>query len=109
MSIPWVSSLRPYFNRCPNQVLYWEAMRYGIDHGCRFLDLGRSSRGDGTYEAKRQWGAEPLQLYWACEPDLGEQTGEASGKYMKAVRLWQRLPVPLTKLAGPWIRKGLPN
>ena len=22
MSIPWVSSLRPYFGRCPNQVLY---------------------------------------------------------------------------------------
>ena len=46
VSISWVSSLRPYFGRCPNQVLYWEAMRYGIGQGYRFLNVGRSTRGE---------------------------------------------------------------
>ena len=49
--VPWISSLRPFFSRCPNQVLYWECMRYGINNGCHTFDFGRSSRGDGTYEA----------------------------------------------------------
>lgn len=109
ISIPWVSSLRPYFRRCPNQVLYWEAMRYGIAHGCRILDFGRSARGDGTFEAKRQWGANPVQLHWVYESGVAETEDHASQQHATAIRLWQRLPVPLTKAVGPWIRKGLPS
>jgi len=84
-------------------------MRYGIDQGYRFLDFGRSTRGDGTFEAKRQWGADSAQLHWVYEPNLNGQAGEASRKHGKAAHLWQHLPVALTKLVGPWIRKGLPS
>ena len=109
MSIPWVSSLRPYFGKCPNQVLYWEAMRYGIANGYRLLDFGRSARGDGTFEAKRQWGANPVQLHWIYEPELNDQVAESTKKHVNASCIWQQLPVALTKLVGPWIRKGLPS
>lgn len=110
ISIPWISSLRPYFKRCPNQVLYWEAMRHGIANGNRFLDFGRSARGDGTFEAKRQWGAEPIQLHWVYETEMDNPSNrETSKKYGKAARLWRQLPLSLTKVAGPWIRKGIPG
>ena len=64
ISIPWISSLRKFFDKCPNQTLYWEAMCFGIANDYRLLDFGRSSRDSGALEAKRQWGAKPVQLYW---------------------------------------------
>ncbi len=109
ISMPWVSSLRRFFDRCPNQVLYWEAMRFGIGHGYRVLDLGRSSRGSGTFEAKRQWGGQPVQLYWHYHPASAEPPGEDVRRLGWAARLWRRLPVPMANTVGPWLRRALPN
>ncbi|HET9556074.1 MAG TPA: GNAT family N-acetyltransferase, partial [Actinomycetota bacterium] len=47
--LPWVSSLRSSFARGPNQLLYWEAFRYGVERGCTVFDFGRSSRNSGTF------------------------------------------------------------
>ena len=62
--VPWVSSLRDAFALCPNFVLYWEVIRHGCREGYRTLDLGRSFRNAGTFEFKRQWGAQPHTLPW---------------------------------------------
>jgi serine/alanine adding enzyme len=109
ISIPWVSSLRTFFDKCPNQVLYWEAMRYGIAHGYRTLDLGRSSRDSGTFEAKRQWGAEPVQLYWHYDPESALPPGEEVKRMSWAVGVWRHLPLPVVNTVGPWLRRGIPN
>jgi len=108
LSIPWASSLRSHFKRCPNQVLYWGIMQYGIANGYRFMDFGRSARGDGTYKNKLEWGTTPVQLHWVYEPHMDDPAStEIVKKYGTAVRCWRRLPVSLTKVVGPWIRKGL--
>jgi FemAB-related protein (PEP-CTERM system-associated) len=109
ISIPWVSSLRESFEKCPNQVLYWEAMRWGIANGYRVLDLGRSSRDSGTFEAKRQWGATPVQLYWHYYPETAVPPGEEVKRLAWGVRLWQRLPLGVSNTIGPWFRRGIPN
>lgn len=109
VTIPgWISALRPYFSLCPNQVLHWELMRYGIDHGYRILDLGRSSKGTGAFEAKRQWQATPVQLYWYYAPDVPASPYEP-GAFSRRVALWQRLPLPLANAVGPMLRKSIPN
>ncbi len=109
VTIPgWISALRPYFSLCPNQVLHWELMRYGIDHGYRTLDLGRSSKDTGTFEAKRQWHATPVQLYWYYFPDV-PPSPSGSRTYSRQVSFWQRLPVPLANAVGPVLRKSIPN
>ena len=105
----WISSLRPFFHLCPNQILYWEAMRFAIAKGYRLLDLGRSSWGSGTCEAKRQWGAEPVQLYWYYYPESALPPGEDAKRLTWAVRPWRWLPVPLANAVGPWLRRGIPN
>jgi FemAB-related protein (PEP-CTERM system-associated) len=109
ISIPWVSSLRSAFAKCPNQLLYWEAMRFGIANGFRVLDLGRSSRNSGNFEAKRQWGARPVQLHWAYHPDDAEPPGEEVRRAAWAVGIWQRLPLGLVNRVGPWLRRGIAN
>jgi FemAB-related protein (PEP-CTERM system-associated) len=109
ISMPWVSSLRAHFAKCPNQVLYWEVMRYGLTHGHRVMDFGRSSRDSGTFEAKRQWGGEAVQLYWHYYPTDAVPPGDDVKKLGWAARVWQRLPMGLANTVGPWIRRGLPN
>jgi hypothetical protein len=110
LSIPWVSSLRRYFDRCPNQVLYWEAIRFAIESGVNVLDFGRSSRGAGTFEAKRQWGAEPVQLFWHYFPEADQPVGEGGAHRLDwAARVWRHLPLAVANRLGPQIRKGIPN
>jgi FemAB-related protein (PEP-CTERM system-associated) len=109
ISLPWVSSLRSSLKKSPNQVLYWEAMRWGIGSGYRILDFGRSSKGTGTYEAKRQWGADVVQLYWHYHPESAGPPTEGIKRLAWATRLWRRLPIPVANALGPRIRKAIPN
>ncbi len=109
ISLPWISSLRPYFHLCPNQVLYWESMKWGIGEGHDILDFGRSSRDSGTFEAKRQWGAEPVPLFWHYWPGNAVPPGEDVKRLSWGVHLWQRLPLPVANRVGPWLRAGIPN
>jgi hypothetical protein len=111
LSLPWVASLRERFAKCPNQVLYWEAMRFGIREGYRVLDFGRSSR-PGTYEAKRQWGPDRAQLYWFYHPDnptRRDPLGADPDQLAWAARTWKMLPLVAANTLGPLLRRTLPN
>ena len=66
MIVPWASSLREYFSLCPNNLLYWEMVRWGCENGYRRFDFVRSSPYSGTYRFKKQWGAQEEPLHWQC-------------------------------------------
>jgi FemAB-related protein (PEP-CTERM system-associated) len=108
ISMPWVSWIRAATAKCPNQLLYWETMRFGLRNGCRVLDLGRSSRQSGSFEAKRQWGARPVQLHWHYHPKTAIPGSELS-RVAWAARLWRRLPFRVATRVGPWLRRGIAN
>jgi FemAB-related protein (PEP-CTERM system-associated) len=107
----WACSLRRYFEYCPNNLLYWNAMRFGCERGLKLFDFGRSTRGSGTFKFKEQWGARVQQLRYYQYASGGRETFDSTrpglGKTI-FVRGWRRLPVSLTKVLGPWIRKGVP-
>jgi hypothetical protein len=107
--VPWSSSLRSHFRYAPNQILYWEAMRHGIEGGARLFDFGRSSVGSGTYVAKQGWGAEPVQLFWHHAPADHPPPEEEVNRIRWATRVWQHLPLPIANLIGPRIRGGIIN
>lgn len=110
VELPWVSSLRRYFELSPNNLLYWHAMVHAIERGMKTFDFGRSTLEAGTYEFKKRWGAEPHQLFWQYWAPAGDAPDLSPGnpKFKLAIRIWQKLPVPLTKLIGPPIVKYLP-
>jgi hypothetical protein len=99
----WGGSDVAYHREYVNVFMYWEAVRYGIARGHRWLDLGRSSRlaaNSGTYVLKEQFGAvaKPLS-YWrfgAGGASMAEQRTQLAG----AVALWKRLPAVLTDPFG---------
>ena len=107
---PWASALREYSRLSPNMLLYWTMLEYACDNGLKYFDFGRSSPDEGTYKFKEQWGAKPTPLHWHYisldGQSIGEETSEKS-KFEKAIRYWQKIPVPITKIIGPMIRKHI--
>jgi serine/alanine adding enzyme len=111
MEVPWVSTMREFNPMHINALLYWELLKVAQSRGHKCFDFGRSTRDAGTYQFKRQWGAQPTQLYWhywvrpgASMPNLTPH----NPKLALAVRLWKHLPVPVANTLGPWIVRDLP-
>ena len=109
VSLPWSSSLRSSFRLGPNQILYWEAMCHAIAWGASVFDFGRSSRDSGTFESKREWGTEPVQLAWYHYPESAAASYQDVQRFAWVSKVWQRLPVPVANAIGPRIRKSIPN
>ena len=111
LEVPWASSNRDYRELCPNNLLYWEAIRFAIIMGAHTFDFGRSTPGEGTYKFKKQWGARPVQLYWQYLLRDGKAVPEVNPtnpRYRLAIQAWQRLPLMITNLLGPHIVRCIP-
>ena len=111
LEIPWASSLRCFSQYSPNMLLYWNVLKYACENNYRVFDFGRSTAGEGTYRFKEQWGAKPVQLYWnfwmknvGPLPELNPK----NPKYQTAIKIWQKLPIGLTRLIGPRVVKNIP-
>ena len=106
---PWASALREYSALSPNMLLYWTMLEYACNQGFRYFDFGRSTPGEGTYVFKEQWGAKPMPLNWHYVSvdgrSLGSESVSGKARFEKAISCWQRLPIPVTKILGPRIRK----
>jgi FemAB-related protein (PEP-CTERM system-associated) len=111
MEVPWASTLRSANQYDANMFLYWELLSFACNQGCRGFDFGRSTVNAATYKFKKQWGAQPRQLYWHYWlQDGGDppRINPDNPKYRLVIGVWQRLPVWLTRLVGPGIVKFLP-
>ena len=94
-----------------NYVLYWEMMRDACLRGCTRYHLGRSTADSGAEEFKKKWNAESEQLYWYYHrPDGGPmpELNVANPKFKLAIAAWQRLPLWLTRRAGPMFARSIP-
>jgi serine/alanine adding enzyme len=111
VEIPWASSIREYNPLCPNNLLYWTALQYALKSGFKKFDFGRSTPGEGTYKFKEQWGAKPIQLNWQYllpEGELLPELNTKNPKFELAIRIWQKLPLSVTRILGPRIVKNIP-
>lgn len=109
---PWASSLRRHFARCPNQVLYWEALQRAIGRGLARFDFGRSQWNSPTFRFKEQWGARPAPLHYQyvlgtadAIPTLAAQKGSLD----LAVRIWKTLPLPVVAVLGEPAKRRFPE
>lgn len=111
VEIPWASSIADYKSMCPNNMLYWEALQFAIGMGAERFDFGRSTPDEGTFNFKKQWGAEPEPLSWQYLMEAGASLPDLNPKNPKfdmAIRVWQKLPVVLTRVLGPRIVRSIP-
>jgi FemAB-related protein (PEP-CTERM system-associated) len=90
---------------------YLQIMRWGRDHGFHTFDFGRSKLGTGPYKFKARWGMEEVPLayqYHLVRAREMPNLSPANPRYARAIALWQRLPLWLTRLAGPPIARRIP-
>jgi hypothetical protein len=113
VTVSWAASLRSELRRCPNNLTYWEALRWAIEEGAEEFDFGRSPPGSGTYRFKRGWGAVEHPLPWVrLRADGAPLPIRSTGDRRvleRLSRLWMRLPVSTASRLGPRIRRFLPE
>ena len=64
----------------------------------------------GTYKFKEQWGAEPTPLHWQYISLNGRSMDDApveQSKFRTLSGLWRKMPVPISRVLGPVIRKHI--
>jgi FemAB-related protein (PEP-CTERM system-associated) len=108
--IPSASALRSYNHTCANMLLYWNLLQRTVERGQTVFDFGRSSNDSPTFRFKKQWGATPVPAEWQCYARSGSSADMRpdNPSYGRLIRIWQRLPLWLTRLIGPSIVRGIP-
>lgn len=106
--IPWASTLAEYNRLAPNMLLYWSLLKEVTDTGSTEFDFGRSTFGEGTFKFKQQWGAQPQALEWFLPGESNSHPDQPSemGRLRSMIEnIWRRLPVGVTRVVGPKVRK----
>jgi len=108
--VPSASSLRAYNASNPNMVMYWNLLCRAIERGQTTFDFGRSTLDSGTFKFKSQWGAQPSPSIWQYHLRHGSAADmrPTNSKFSLAIKVWQKLPVSVTRLIGPMIVRGIP-
>jgi serine/alanine adding enzyme len=108
--VPSASSLRSHNATCANMLMYWHLLERAVQRGQASFDFGRSSPDSPSYRFKAQWGARPEPAAWQYHVRAGgvADMRPDNPRYRRLIRLWRRLPVPLTRWIGPPIVRGIP-
>jgi FemAB-related protein (PEP-CTERM system-associated) len=118
MSFYFRDEVLPYYGGGTDQArechaydfMYWELLVHALGRGARVFDFGRSRQGTGSYRFKTHWGFEPAPLRYQYDlvraASIPNVTPD-NPKYHAFIRLWQKLPVPVTTAIGPWLARNL--
>lgn len=108
--ITWASALRAYNRLSPNMAVYWALIERAAADGLTRFNFGRCTPGSATHKFKLQWGAVDEALWWYSgrSSRVAGTPSPDSAKFRLAVRVWQRLPVALTRVVGPRIVRNIP-
>jgi FemAB-related protein (PEP-CTERM system-associated) len=93
-----------------NDFKYWELMRRACERGLRVFDYGRSKRGTGSFEFKKNWGFEATPLAYEFKLFKGgdvPQHNPLNPKYRAMIAVWRRLPRPIVNAIGPQVVRFL--
>lgn len=111
LEIPWASSIRSKNHLGANMLMYREILKEAIQRDFKFFDFGRSTREAATHRFKKQWGAREHDLHWHYWTRGGEKVPELNPdnpKFKLAIKVWQLLPVAITRIIGPPVARNLP-
>ncbi|KQT33522.1 FemAB [Sphingomonas sp. Leaf412] len=116
LSLYWRGTVYPYWGGGTraarglraNDRMYLALMAHARARGCTRFDFGRSKAGTGAAAFKKNWGFEGVPLSYASWQEGGARAiNPLNPKYALMVRAWQRTPLPVANLLGPWISRGL--
>jgi FemAB-related protein (PEP-CTERM system-associated) len=84
-----------------NDFMYWDLTCRASKRGVRVFDHGRSKLNTGSYHFKLHY------EYKLIKANKVPEKNPLNPRYRFFVETWKRLPVPFTRLVGPWIARDL--
>ncbi|MDN4504263.1 FemAB family PEP-CTERM system-associated protein [Alteromonadaceae bacterium BrNp21-10] len=94
-----------------NDLMYYQLMCHAKrDMSCNFFDFGRSKIDSGAFSYKKNWGMEPVALHYQYHLVKVESLPNLSPnnpKYKLFIHLWQKLPIGISRILGPYLSKYL--
>lgn len=107
----YAGARREEFRNGVNDYMYWALLLYGMEHGYKVFDFGRSKKGSGAYDFKRHWGFEPTPLHYQYQlvgqralPDMSPR----NPKFSIAIEAWKRMPLWMSNRLGPFLVRYFP-
>ncbi len=100
----WGSSLTEYLNLAPNNFIHWNCIKYASESGLSWYDFGRSFKNSGNYRFKKRWGCIEFPINSCFYPGINAISSPQI-EYRKFSMIWSKIPLKLTKVMGPRIRK----
>jgi FemAB-related protein (PEP-CTERM system-associated) len=97
-------------NLAANDFMYWEVMRRACERGTRVFDFGRSKRGTGAFDFKKNWGFTPESLHYLYRLNKGTALPDLNPlnpKFRLFIEGWKRLPLGIANTIGPHIVRNL--
>jgi len=77
----------------------------------KLFDFGRSKKGTGVFEFKRHWNTTlrelPYETILIRRKSL-PNFSPANPKFDLAIRVWRKMPLPITRLLGPRLIRLFP-
>jgi FemAB-related protein (PEP-CTERM system-associated) len=100
-----------YLPLAPNDFMYFDHLRWAGQNGYSIFDFGRSKKNTGTFEFKRHWGTQmrelPYEVLLVESKELPNFSPQ-NPRFQLAIKIWQNLPLPVTRLLGPPIVRLFP-
>lgn len=110
--LPYYGAADPAFNEAaPSNFMYYDLMRWAGGRGYKLFDFGRSKKESGSFDFKAHWGMQsrdlPYEIVLVRQKEL-PNFSPANPRYQRAIKLWQRVPLPITRALGPLLIKLVP-
>ncbi|MDF2177284.1 FemAB family PEP-CTERM system-associated protein [Aliiglaciecola sp. CAU 1673] len=93
-----------------NDFMYYQLMCDAREKGYSHYDFGRSKNDSGAYQYKKHWGMEPTPLHYQFHLVKATELPNLSPnnpKYQLFIKLWQKLPLSVSRFMGPFLSKYL--
>lgn len=109
---PYFSGSLPESNATgANNYMYFALMCHGLKKGCKQFDFGKSRRGSGSFDFKKNMGFEPKPLPFEFIFNTRSELpsfNPSNPKLAKLLDIWSSQPLWTSKIAGPMLNRFLP-
>lgn len=111
----WGGALSKYRDLKINYQVYWAMIESGCQSGYTMFDFNRSVYPSGQFDFKSSWGNSTYPIYQLYRSYRGtkpleilasQETGQGSIGLVQ--NIWRRLPLSLTRILGPIVRRHIP-
>ncbi len=101
MAVLYAYVLQEYSKKYANYYMYLNAIKWMSKNDLKFLDMGRSTYGEGTFYFKKKF----RPKFYTINSNINYTTDT---KMQLASKIWKKLPLQVANFIAPKVRKYLP-